>query len=89
MSSLLVSCDETQRPDHQPVGYYRVDSLAATFVVEEDYRGRVRSTAQVRFFYHFEKSPGYARCAVLRSILSEYDVRHRIMDPDLCELGQA
>jgi len=80
---LFVSCEETTRPEELPAGRFVVDSLYATFFVDKDMIGRIRTNLDIGYTYHFEKSAGYVKCNEVHSIIHDYDPRLCSADPML------
>jgi len=79
----LLACEEATRPEEPTAGYFRVDSLYASFFVDRDFVGRIRSNLDVGYDCHFEGSAGYVKCNGLRSIILDYDARLCTLDPEL------
>ena len=77
-------CEEPAGPEEVPVGYFRVDSLDVTVYVDEDMIGRITTNADIRYVYHFERSEGYVKCNVLRTIIHDYDVTLCSLYPAQC-----
>ena len=70
--AVIISCDDTTAPE-PPVGYFIVDSMFVTFVVEEGILDQITSSVSIRYVYHFEKSRGYVKCRVVNAVFQEED----------------
>lgn len=79
--TVFISCDDDSIKPEPPVGYFIVDSLFVTCVVERDFRDEIVTWVNIRYVYHFEKSRGYVSCREVSSTINEYASRFCIMDP--------
>ena len=80
LSAFIISCDDTSAPE-PAIGYFIVDSLFVTFVVNRSDQEQIMSNVDVRYEYHFEKSRGYISCQGIKSVFQDEYYRHCFVDP--------